>query len=224
MASGVRLVPNVERLQDMPIRMPSRTSFLASALLLTLLLPACSRRSGVPQSQGSAPGGARPLPFHRNSETNGVSPTQAFGIAIPMGTPLVVRLDSALSSESAQTGEDFSGSLDDAVVLGGRLLLPRGAKVTGKVISAKSAQSRSDPGYLRLTLSSVVTNGQSFDLHTSSVFAKGSRRRARPDEPESLLQAATARDGSDHLEGSDARFSTARRLSFVLVQSLSANP
>lgn len=90
-----------------------------------------------------------------------------------MGTLLTVRLDDALPGAKPTLGEAFTASLDDAVVLNGNTMLPRGTTVRGQVESVRSAAVNGNRGYLRLTLVSMRIDGREVPLETSSLFARG---------------------------------------------------
>lgn len=173
--------------------------FLGLALLL---VPACSRQPGIFSPQENAQ--TKPLPFDSPSHDDGISPTQAFASSsMPAGTAVVIHLQSPLSSAKAHLGDQFRAVLEEPIVVQGQTVAASGTEVTGRVLAAKASQPR-EPGYVRLTLSSIVLNGKAVDLHTSSVFSKGGPR-------EHLRSGAAA---------NDIQFSTGRRLTFHLIQPL----
>ena len=80
---------------------------------------------------------------------------QSSSRSIPDGTPITVRVNENLSSETARAGDGFTGVLTQPVVVNGSTLFPRDAAVRGQVVSAKKSGRLSDPGVLELTLISV---------------------------------------------------------------------
>ncbi len=74
---------------------------------------------------------------------------------IPGGTPINVRINENLSSETARTGDPFTGVLTQPLVVNGATLFSRGATVHGQVMSAKKSGRLSDPGELELALTSI---------------------------------------------------------------------
>lgn len=80
-----------------------------------------------------------------------------------------------------------------------------------------------EAGYLRLTIFSILLDGRPLQVHTSSIFAKGSVRLA----PEGMMGdplRVTSTSLSAPVRSSiqaNALFSTARRLTFRLVKPLS---
>src|SRR5579872_5981985 len=75
--------------------------------------------------------------------------------SIPEGTPITVRINEDLSSETARAGDGFTGVLTEPVVVNGAALFAKGAAVSGQVVSAKKSGRLSDPGELELTLISI---------------------------------------------------------------------
>jgi len=53
--------------------------------------------------------------------------------AVPVGTPLRVKLETTLSTFSSKAGDPFSGKVMDPVVVGGKIMIPAGASVEGRV-------------------------------------------------------------------------------------------
>ncbi len=88
---------------------------------------------------------------------------------IPKGTHITVRLESAISSGSARSGQNFNANLARDLVIKGKTVAKAGAPVKGKVVYAKSSGRLHDPGQLTLRLSSI--NG--IPVMTTSYHAKG---------------------------------------------------
>ena len=176
MASAVPLATVVGSREDWRMRQVGRAGLVP--LLLFAVMLGCGRTPGVDTSSNLASNG--PLPFDRSGSDSGISPTGTIlPVTVPAGTPITVRLQSAVSSESAQSGDSFAAVLDEPVIIDSQTVVPRGAAITGKVVSAKASGHLHQPGYLRLTLASVSLNGKSLPLQTSTVFVKGSSHQKR---------------------------------------------
>lgn len=178
--------------------------------LALMLLPACSRQPGLLSLKEDA----HSPPFNNSSRSGGISPTQAFAsISIPAGTTIVVRVQSALSSLGSRSGDQFEAVLDGPIVVQEQVLVPGGTAITGRVLTAEASGPR-QPGYLRLTLSSLMLNGKAVDVHSSTVFCKAGLR----EHPKSA--AGGLPSGSTPSGRNDIQFSTGRRLTFRLIQPL----
>jgi hypothetical protein len=230
MASGLRLVAGMGAQQDTHIRTGPHLRLLALGVLLTLAT-ACSRQSGV-LSLTQPARASHDLPFNQGVEESGFSPTQAFASSVmPIGTPIIVRLTSPLSSAETRTGETFEAVLDEPILVQGQIRVQRGASVLGRVAAAKPFEPPNHAGYLRLTLASIITNREALQVNTSSIFAKGSWRElsaaSRPTNGvpafnQSLLLNASQVAGAAKSGAGEVKFSTAQRLTFRLLGSLPA--
>lgn len=112
------------------------------------------------------------VPFQEGSNA-------ATAMTIPAGTPISVRLQTAVSSASSTPGQRFEAVLDDPIIVNGRTVAPRGAAVIGRVLAAKSSGRLEKPGYLRIALASVDVNGKAIPVQTSSVAVQGSSHKKR---------------------------------------------
>jgi hypothetical protein len=146
--------------------------------VLTLALAAgCSRHTGL---QVADPDEGQRLPFAQVSDKNGESPTGSLLAAeIPAGTPITIRLQSGVSSATSQAGDTFEAVLDEPIIVQGQTIVPRGAALTGKVVAAKASGRLHDPGYLKLTLTTISIHGKPLSVQCSSIFEKGGSHEKR---------------------------------------------
>ena len=103
-------------------------------------------------------------------------------IVIPAGTLLVVTTSQALSSKTSQAGQTFLATLAQPVSVEGLTALPKGATVSGTVVTAKTKGKIKGQGELALALTSVSTRGLTYQIQTnvlsSTVKGKGKRTAA----------------------------------------------
>ena len=193
-----------------------------SLLLVGLVMSlGCSRQPAVRSLDDSNSENSQ-LPFERPPNRAGIPPTAATPLhSIPAGTQLKVRLQSPLSSESSRAHDAFQAVLDEAVVVEGKIIVPRGALVGGRVVAARPSDGEQVPGYMRLTLSTIAVNGQNWPVETNSIFAKGGMREHSPaefpgaeglrDRPSAAVAPGVTRD---------VRFSAGDRFTFRLKQTV----
>ena len=74
---------------------------------------------------------------------------------IPSGTQVTVRLGQTISSANAHNGDNWSGTVYDDLVVGGRTVARRGDPVEGKVVEAKASGRLKGTAELDLQLTSV---------------------------------------------------------------------
>lgn len=94
-------------------------------------------------------------------------------IVIPSGTRVTVRMIDSLSSDTAQQGQEFRGSLEYPISVDGRDVIPRGADVVGRVMEVHKGGRLSDPGYVTLELISVGSGSQTTGVQTEAYQIKG---------------------------------------------------
>jgi hypothetical protein len=100
-------------------------------------------------------------------------------VTLPAGTVLTVRLASAVGSKTNSTGDHFNATIATPVESGGKVVLPKGSEVLGKVIEAVPQGRFKGAAELRLVLETVTLNNDSYDVQTSSVgcYLKGQGKR-----------------------------------------------
>ena len=81
-------------------------------------------------------------------------------VTLPEGTPLAVRLDSAVSSDSSRVEDPIEATLTDAVIVDGTVVLPAGSVVRGNVAAAEPSGKVKGRASLALRFSSVSVAGR----------------------------------------------------------------
>jgi hypothetical protein len=85
---------------------------------------------------------------------------------IPAGTTLVARtLDTIHSND--RVGRTFTAQLDQDVAVNGKVLLPKGTRVVGKIEASQANPRNSQP--LTLNITDVSVNRQTTKKHGSTV-------------------------------------------------------
>jgi hypothetical protein len=161
---------------------PSKAYVVAALVVLLGLAGGCARQTGIPGDESASGEDPQNLPFDRNSQSAGISPSHSLFprvTRLPAGTPVTIRLQSTVSSASSQAGDSFKGVLDEPIVLEGQTVAARGAAVAGRVLAAKTSGRLHDPGYLRIALVSLRVGGKAVALQTSSIFVKGGAHQNR---------------------------------------------
>src|SRR5882757_6618903 len=100
-------------------------------------------------------------------------------VTLPAGTVLTVRLASTVGSKTSNTGDPFNATIATPVESDGKVVLPKGAEVQGKVAQAVPQGRFKGGASLSLALESVTISGDAYDIKTSSVsrYQKGKGKR-----------------------------------------------
>jgi hypothetical protein len=95
---------------------------------------------------------------------------------VPAGTTLVVRMIDDVDSERDSLGQTFRASVDEAVVVNGETVIPRGADVVAKLVADKEAGRLTGRSELTLDLQTVTVNGRQLEIATGEVTQQGESR------------------------------------------------
>ena len=76
------------------------------------------------------------------------------GIVIPAGTEVTVRLIDGVDSTRTAAGERFRAGIDDPIILGDRVIIPRGADCTVQVIAVEENRE------MAIKLYDITLNGK----------------------------------------------------------------
>ncbi len=97
-------------------------------------------------------------------------------ITVPAGTQLSIRMNEEVSSEKAQVGDVFHGSLPAPVIVNGQTVIPTTADVEGRVVDVKSAGRFAGQSVLTVELTRLRMNGRSYNLQTERWTQSGNGR------------------------------------------------
>jgi len=197
-------------------------------VLLALLSVSLSRPAGLRSDQAARPD-PHQVPFQEGERTAGEAPRDGQLAAqsaeqdsdssppfrdsqgLPAGTLLTVRLKSPVSADNTGASKSFDAVVDEPVLIEGSTMLPRGARVAGRVESARASQVKRDRGYVRLTLDSIDLVGQELPIQTASLFVRG-----YAGEPQAGETQAMEGENSPQI----VRLESGRRLTFRLTESV----
>ena len=90
-------------------------------------------------------------------------------VTIPQGTAVRATISQALASNKNHSGDSFAGVLSAPVKVDGKIVIPKGAHVAGRIVTAKKA----GPAELTFALTSVKLDGKSYKLATEPVNRSG---------------------------------------------------
>lgn len=140
---------------DPPSAMPDTRS------LPTPAAPAPAKPSSTERYDLMRPEASTPHPAH--------VPAPARTVTIPAGTILTIRTIQALSSKSNSTGDTFTGTLDQPLVLEDMVIAERGSKVEGKVTEVTESGRVKGVAQIAITLTKINTSdGQTVDVSTQN--------------------------------------------------------
>jgi BON domain len=97
-------------------------------------------------------------------------------VTIPAGTTVRIRTIDSIDSKTSQPGQTFLASLEAPIVVGGQVVVPKGADVAVKLVNAKSAGKIKGQSELELQLAELKAHGKSYPVQSSSYREEGTSR------------------------------------------------
>jgi hypothetical protein len=94
-------------------------------------------------------------------------------MTLPMGTVLNVLLTQAIEVDAAQAGMTFKSVLDDPVMVGGKVVVPRNSVVVLQAAKVEQAGKAKGADKITLKANSVAFGGRTYDIVTTYVEQKG---------------------------------------------------
>lgn len=89
-------------------------------------------------------------------------------LEVPAGTLLRVRLDQSIDTASQQSGDSFTATLDSAVIVKEKVIIPKGTTFRGRVTNAKGSGRLRGRAVVSLKLESFEMHHQTYPVVTSS--------------------------------------------------------
>jgi hypothetical protein len=119
------------------------------------------------------------------------------GTSVPEGTPLKVQLQTTISTFSSKVGDPFQGKVTDPVVIGGKTMIPAGARIEGRVTKlSEPRRIKGKPAIGILPEHVVLADGQRYMLNAVLVDTDISGT----DVNEEGLFTGTGHDRRDQIE------------------------
>ena len=94
-------------------------------------------------------------------------------VTVPAGTPVNVRLTQAIDVDSSQAGMSFKGVVDDPVMIGGSIAIPRGASAMLQAVKVEQSGKMKGSDKITLKLNAVSFGGMVHQIATTYVETKG---------------------------------------------------
>jgi glucose/arabinose dehydrogenase len=146
---------------------------LAAAAVGIFVAAGCSNQpaseaTSQPANQPAAqPAKTSPAPVKKEAAPKTVAvsakatqPAQV--VTVPKGTAITATMGKTLSADKNHSGDSFVASLSAPIKVDGKIVVPKGSRITGRVVTVKKHE-------LKVALASVVVRGKSYDLATNSV-------------------------------------------------------
>ena len=144
-----------------------RNFLLALAVAAVLTVSGCSKNgaedvSNTAKQPDIAKSAAKAKPAAAKPKVAKKAPEPTTMVTVPKGTSISATVGQTLAADKNKVGDTFAASLAAPVQIDGKTVLPKGAKITGRIVKIKKND-------MKVTLASVMVNGKSYDLQTNSL-------------------------------------------------------
>ncbi|MDR3791973.1 MAG: hypothetical protein P4L03_01205 [Terracidiphilus sp.] len=120
--------------------------------------------------QSTAAGQSGAVPQQASySGSPAAAPARPATIDLPAGTRIRVRLDRDLGSKISQSGDNFTATVSDDIVVNNQVVVARGSRADGTVIDAKPLGRFKGGAELGIRLDRIHTQWGSYPVATSSI-------------------------------------------------------
>jgi hypothetical protein len=94
-------------------------------------------------------------------------------VTVPAGTAVNVRLTQAIDVDSSQAGMTFKAAVDDPIMIGGSIVIPRGASAVLQAAKVQQSGTMKGSDKITLKLNSIGFGGMMYDVAANYVEMKG---------------------------------------------------
>jgi len=158
---------------------------LGSALsILVLTAAGCNRGQVTPVAADSfAPtqlyGGVKTEGVRTSPTPSAPRTTRRSDLVLEPGTSVRVRLAQTIDTKRNRAGDRFSATLDEPLVVGDRVAVPRGTPFEGHVVTSNESGRFKGRAALALRLDSFTLRGVTYDVNTNrpSRVSRGHKKR-----------------------------------------------
>lgn len=89
-------------------------------------------------------------------------------VTIPEGTSFRVRLLETLDTRRNRAGDNFTAALDEPLVDGDRVVVPKGTNFAGHIVTSKSSGRFKGRAVLAMQLDSFMLGGQTYEIRSNN--------------------------------------------------------
>ena len=94
-------------------------------------------------------------------------------VPVPAGTVVNVRLTQGIDVDASKAGQTFKAVVDDPVMIGGAIVIPRGASAIVQAVSVQQSGKMKGSDKISLKLNSIGFGGLVYEVATAYVETKG---------------------------------------------------
>jgi hypothetical protein len=101
------------------------------------------------------------------------APAKTTSVTVPAGTVVNVRLTQGVDVDASKAGQTFKAIVDDPVMIGGSIAIPRGASAVVQAVNVEQSGKFKGSDKITLKLNAVGFGGMMYDVASAYVETKG---------------------------------------------------
>jgi len=94
-------------------------------------------------------------------------------VTVPAGTAINVRLVQGIDVDVSQAGQTFKATVDDPIMIGGSIVIPRGATAVVQAVQVQQSGKMKGSDKVTVKLNAIGFGGMMYDVVSSYVESKG---------------------------------------------------
>jgi hypothetical protein len=130
-------------------------------------------RKPAPPPAPAAPRPAAAPASSRGAAAPAAAPARTTTVRVPAGTVVNVRLTQAVEVDVSKAGQTFKAVVDDPIMIGGSIAIPRGASAVVQAVNVEQSGKFKGSDKITLKLNAIGFGGYMYDVATAYVETKG---------------------------------------------------
>jgi hypothetical protein len=114
-----------------------------------------------------------PPPAPKPAAAPAAAPAASKAVTVPAGTTLNVRLTQGIDVDASKAGQTFKAVVDDPVMIGGSIVIPRGASAVVQAVQVQQSGKMKGSDKISLKLNAIGFGGTMYEVATGYVESKG---------------------------------------------------
>ena len=154
--------------------MITRFSTTATSFALAVLLAGCSKTPEQSTATGLTPASSDAAPANDAPAkvVDAPPPPKVSAVTVRAGTPIKIRTETTLSTKTINTGDAFTATLAEPIIVEGQVVAPRGSQVEGVVAESDPGGRVKGVATISVRLTRLRVGNRKIEIHTGTVVRR----------------------------------------------------
>ena len=161
--------------------MITRFSTTATSFALAVLLAGCSKTPEQSTATGLTPASSDAAPANDAPAkvVDAPPPPKVSAVTVRAGTPIKIRTETTLSTKTINTGDAFTATLAEPIIVEGQVVAPRGSQVEGVVAESDPGGRVKGVATISVRLTRLRVGNRRIEIHTGTVVRRAHATRRK---------------------------------------------